>query len=62
MCFYHYHRSTTYKNFGIRLAFVATRSGLLRYSDHSEAFADVDEQRQEESGRGPPDDDEIKEP
>ena len=31
-------RNETYKRFGIRLAFVATRSGLLRFSDHSELF------------------------
>ncbi|XP_071745575.1 voltage-dependent calcium channel subunit alpha-2/delta-3 isoform X38 [Lepeophtheirus salmonis] len=30
----------TYKQFGIELAFVATRSGLLRFSDHSELFQD----------------------
>eukprot|EP00096_Caligus_rogercresseyi_P006770 TRINITY_DN2360_c0_g1_i7.p1 TRINITY_DN2360_c0_g1~~TRINITY_DN2360_c0_g1_i7.p1 ORF type:complete len:691 (+),score=187.76 TRINITY_DN2360_c0_g1_i7:226-2298(+) len=30
----------TYKQFGIELAFVATRSGLLRFSDHSELFKD----------------------
>ena len=31
-------RNETYKRFGIRLAFVATRSGLLRFSDHSDLF------------------------
>jgi hypothetical protein len=29
-----------YKKFGIQLAFIATRSGLMRYSDHSALFRD----------------------
>ncbi|XP_071745577.1 voltage-dependent calcium channel subunit alpha-2/delta-3 isoform X39 [Lepeophtheirus salmonis] len=33
-------KNRTYKQFGIELAFVATRSGLLRFSDHSELFQD----------------------
>jgi hypothetical protein len=41
---------------------VATRSGLLRYSDHSGLFKDKDEKRQQDSGRAQPDPDEIREP
>ena len=55
-------REKSYEQFGIRLAFVATRSGLLRYSDHSELFRDKDEKRQQDSGRAQPDPDEIREP
>ena len=41
---------------------MATRSGLLRYSDHSDLFKDKDEKRREDSGQGQPDPDEIREP
>ena len=47
--------------FGIRLAFVATRSGLLRFNDHADLFAEADEKRRQESGRSL-EDDMIKEP
>jgi len=35
----------TYKMFGIQLAFIATRSGLTRFSDHSHLFKDPNERR-----------------
>ena len=34
------YRDQIYKKFGIQLAFIATRSGLMRYSDHSALFRD----------------------
>jgi hypothetical protein len=45
----------SFKRFGIHMAFVATRSGLLRYSDHSELFKDPNENAEHEH-------DDIKEP
>ena len=38
-------RDQTYKMFGIQLAFIATRSGLTRFSDHSHLFKDPNERR-----------------
>ena len=54
-------RDQTYVKFGIRLAFVATRSGLLRFNDHADLFAEADEKRRQESGRSL-EDEQIKEP
>ena len=54
-----YFRDETYLKFGIRLAFVATRSGLLRFNDHADLFAERDEKRRQESGR---EEEQIKEP
>jgi len=48
-------RNVTYKRFGIHMAFVATRSGLLRFSDHSHLFKDPNENPDVEH-------DDIKEP
>ena len=55
-------RNVTYKEFGIRLAFVATRSGLLRYADHSALFEEIDKKRREASGQSRSDPDAVKEP
>ena len=59
---WNFNRGKTYKEFGIRLAFVATRSGLLRFSDHSDLFKEKDEQRRQQGGRAQSEDEEIKEP
>merc|ERR1719215_1208388 len=34
-----------YKRFGIQLAFIATRTGLMRFSDHMHLFRDPNEKR-----------------
>ena len=38
-------RDTTYKKFGIKMAFISTRSGLTRFSDHSHLFEDPNDRR-----------------
>jgi hypothetical protein len=48
-------REAALKRFGVHLAFVATRSGLLRFSDHSDLFEDPNDSEEH-------DHDDVKEP
>ena len=39
-------RDEIYRRVGIQMGFIATRSGLLRYSDHTHLFIDPEEEEE----------------